>query len=175
MKLIKKDYFLFKNTEIYIKQNRIFIICNNKVYNFKIPYNTFINIIKNNKALICFLFTNYNIFKGFITNIISIHKDVFNFYFFKLKLKGLGFRIRKVTDSLIKFFFTSTNFFYLHLPDNLIVKLKKRKIFFISSNLCSLKNIMVELLLLKKLIVYKTRGLVYPRQIFITKPGKKRF
>ena len=104
-----------------------------------------------------------------------VYTTLYNFYFFKLQMKGLGFRIRRISKRLYKFFFICVNFFYLYIPKQSFLKIKGRKLFFTSSNLCQLRLLIVHLLLLKQLSVYRTRGFVYPRQIFIMKPGKKRF
>jgi hypothetical protein len=121
------------------------IICNNTGYlYFNVSFGTYkyklpaIYFKKGNK----FLFISYSFFKSFINNIIYINRK-FLYFFFKLKLKGLGFRVRRISEFFIKFFFTCTNFLYLHAPNNLLVKIKKRKLFFLSNDLCTLKNTMV--------------------------------
>jgi len=43
----------------------------------------------------------------------------------------------------------------------------------LSNDLSFLKKILAHLLLLKKLSVYRIRGLIYPRQIIVLKIGKK--
>lgn len=176
-KINNKTYKIFfkHDFNIFIQSNFLLIKdSNNKIkFIIRIPFNTFYKSSKQNTLR--FILTSYISFKAFITNLAKIEINLFQFFFFKLKLRGLGFKVRKVTSSLTKFFFTSTNFFYLHSPNNFLVKLKKKKLFFMSNSLCTLKSIMVILLMLKKLIVYKLRGLFYPRQIILMKPGKKRF
>ena len=108
-----------------------------------------------------------------MSQFIFSYKYLFFFNFVKLKIKGLGYRIKKISDNLLRFFFGSTNFFYLHIPLNVIAKVKKRRILLVSNNLVILKSLLAHLLLLKKLNVYRIRGLVYPRQIITLKIGKK--
>lgn len=44
-------------------------------------------------------------------------------------MRGLGFRVRKLSNSLFRFFFTSVNYFYLHSPKNVLVKIRKENCF----------------------------------------------
>lgn len=55
------------------------------------------------------------------------------------------------------------------------MKYKKRKLFYLSYNFCMLRILIISLVLLKKLIVYRIRGLLLPKKILFVKPGKKRF
>lgn len=100
---------------------------------------------------------------------------MFSLYYYKLRLKGLGFRIRQFGSSLFRFFFTSVNYFYLHIPFEVCLKHKGRVLYFISTSCMILHEVIVHILLLKKITVYRIRGFVYPRQIILIKPGKKRF
>jgi hypothetical protein len=96
-------------------------------------------------------------------------------YFCKLRLKGLGFRALKITKGLYRFFFNQTNFFYFFAPSSILIIFKKRVLFFFGINFNILRITIAHLLLLKQLTMYRTRGLIYTRQIRILKPGKKRF
>lgn len=120
-----------------------------------------------------FLFLNKFFFRSIFKHFSYLYKNVFFFNYVKLKIKGLGYRIRKISKSLFCFFFGNTSLFYFYAPTNVIVKARKRKLLLMSNNLSILKMVLAHLLLLKKLSVYRTRGLVYPRQIFILKVGKK--
>jgi len=55
------------------------------------------------------------------------------------------------------------------------MKIKKRKLLFLSYRLSIVKTVVLSLILLKKLIVYRLRGSLPPKQILLMKPGKKRF
>jgi len=87
----------------------------------------------------------------------------------------LGYRIRKISKFLYRFFFACTNFFYFHVPFEVLFTFKKRRILFVGKNLALLKNVFVHFLFLKKLVPYRIRGLLYPKQIITMKPGKKPF
>jgi len=61
----------------------------------------------------------------------------------------------------------------MHIPKNIIIKTRKRKLLLLSNDLFALKIILAHLLLLKKLSIYRIRGLVYPKQVIMLKIGKK--
>jgi hypothetical protein len=122
-----------------------------------------------------FIFFSKYFFKSFIRNFLLFCRYLISTYYFKLKLKGLGFRVKRISNRLYRFFFTFVNFFYFHVPYGVILKTKGRRLFFFSLDVGLLRIVIAHLLLLKKLIVYRIRGLLYPRQIVIMKPGKKKF
>ena len=128
---------------------------------------------KNGFGVISLLFLNNFFFTSFFSQFLLNYKKMFLFNFVKLRIKGLGYRIKKICSSLFRFFFGSTNFFYFHVPSNVLVKFKKRRLILVSNDLATLKTILAQLLLLKKLSVYRVRGLIYPRQIVTLKIGKK--
>lgn len=140
------------------------------VVTIRLPSYFFYKVDSNNFS---FLFLKNIFLASFFSQFISAYKQMFLFNFIKLKIKGLGYRIKRVCSSLFRFFFGSTNFFYFHVPSNVLVKVKKRRIILLSNNLVILKILLAHLLLLKKLSVYRVRGLVYPRQIIMLKIGKK--
>jgi len=63
----------------------------------------------------------------------------------------------------------------MHIPSSILLKYKNRRLFFISTRLEDLKLSMLYLLMLKKQIVYRLKGLFFPKQIFLIKPGKNKF
>jgi len=124
-------------------------------------------------GLTSFLFSNRFFFISVFKHIVYLYKRLFFFNYVKLKIKGLGYRIRKLSKSLYCFFFGHTNLFYLHVPSTIIVKARKRRLLMLSNDISVLKKVLAHLLLLKKLSVYRIRGLIYPRQIIVLKIGKK--
>jgi hypothetical protein len=160
-----KYYFLIKNNIIILeKKTRFFLL--------KLPYMYF---YKYKKKDLSFFFTHYFHYISFFKHILQLYNKLSSFYFLKLKLKGLGYRIFHISKFLIKFFFNRNNFFYVHLPKTILFRYKIRRLFFLSTKLIDLRNLMINLLLLKKYIVYRLSGLFYPRQIILLKPGKNKF
>jgi hypothetical protein len=131
--------------------------------------------IKQNENKVSFLFIDKKPFKIFIKNLLYFYNLFYSLYFYRLKMKGLGFRIVKIALNFYRFFFNQTNYFYFYIPKNIIMLYKKRNLLFVGLNWDILKIVIIHVLLLKKLTIYRTRGLIYPRQIRILKPGKKRF
>jgi len=125
------------------------------------------------KNYLSFVFLNRFFFMSVFKHFSYLYKRLFFFNYVKLKIRGLGYRIRKISNYLFCFFFGHTNLFYFHAPKNVILKARKRKLLLLSNNLSVLKTVLAHLLLLKKISVYRIRGLVYPRQIIILKVGKK--
>ena len=121
-----------------------------------------------------FFFTKY-FFRSFLSHFFSVYNRLYSLFFFRLKLRGLGYRIKRLANNLFRFFIGTTNFFFFHVPLNVLVKARRRRIFFLSSDLFVMRSIFVSLLFLKRLIPYKLRGVFFPRQIILMKPGKKRF
>jgi|SRR5271170_615688 len=131
-----------KKNELSLKRNFNFFFC--KAYNmflikglkgfmvFRLPCIYYYKH-KNINQLFFILFSVF-FFKSFLKLFLNCNKISFLIFTFKLKMKGLGFRIRKLSTMLYKFFFTSVNFFYLHVPKNIILKNRKRRLFFLSLN-----------------------------------------
>ena len=63
----------------------------------------------------------------------------------------------------------------MHIPASILLKYKNRRLIFISTHLEHLKVSMLHLVLLKKQILYRLKGLFFPRNILLIKPGKNKF
>lgn len=166
--LFSHDFKLFflknKNSIILKKKNRFFFL--------KLP---FLFFLKKNNLSLSFLFISYFHYISFFKHLLQLYNKLSSFYYLRLKLKGLGYRITIITNSLIKIFFNRSNFFYVHIPNSILLRYKIRRLFFISTKLNDLRLLMLNLLLLKKYIIYRFSGLFYPRQILLLKPGKNKF
>jgi hypothetical protein len=96
-----------------------------------------------------FFFSCKFFFKSFVSNFKTLYIR-FNFFFFsKYKLKGLGYRVKRITSNLIRFFIGTTNFYYMHVPFSILVKAKRRRIFLMSFNRSDLKEVFLNLGFLK--------------------------
>lgn len=122
---------------------------------------------------ISFIFHNAIWFKHFIKHVFTFYNTLFNFYFVKLKIRGLGYRIREISEGYYYFFFNYTNYYYMHSPNNLFITMYKKRLLIISLNWQSLKLVLSEILLLKTLGPYRLRGLRIPRQIILLKKSGK--
>lgn len=122
-----------------------------------------------------FIFLKKFHYISFIKHLYNFYNNLFCFYYYTLKLKGLGFRVFHITKKLVKIFFNRSNFFYLHIPNEILLKYRTRKFFFLSSNYNILKITILHLLFLKEFIIYRLNGIYYTRQIILVKPGKNKF
>ncbi len=129
--------------------------------------------VKKELSIISILFLNRFFFLTFIKHFFLYLNRLTLIYFIKIKIKGLGYRIRKISNELYYFFFNYTNIFYFYLPNNILIKWYKKRIILISNDFYSLKILFTHILLLKKLGPYRLRGLRYPRQIILLKKKKK--
>lgn len=175
MYLITKKFILEKNFNIFFFSNRSLFILKGffGILFIKMPSIYFYKKISNHNFSLAFLtlFSLNFFFKHFINNLIILSK----LFFFRIRIKGLGYRMKKISNNLYRFFFTSTNFFYFHIPFNVLIKYKMRKMLLISNDLVVLKVLIAHLLMLKKIIPYFLRGVFSPRKLIILKPGKKAF
>lgn len=172
--IIIKNYILNKNFFIYLsfKKSILFLKGLHGYLTFKLPsyYFFFQNINK-----LSFLFINKFFFISFIHHFFLHYKWLFCIYSVRLKIRGLGFRIRSVSNSLYYFFFNYTNMYYIYIPENVLIKWFKKRIILLSNNFFILKLLFTHILLLKKLGPYRLLGLRYPRQIVFLKKGGKKF
>lgn len=120
-----------------------------------------------------FLFYSHGFFSFFFQGL--RWKFSLFFYFLKLKVRGLGYRIRRLAPGLLRFFIGTTNFLFLHVPATLLALPRRRRLFLLSFERSTLNLVFSHLLLLKQVIPYKLRGLFFPKQVILLKPGKKSF
>jgi len=168
------NFFFGKNFKIYflLKNNYMILEKKSRFFFLKLPH---IYFYKDDNIKLSFFFINYFHFITFFKHILQLYNKLSSFYYLKLKLKGLGYRIIHISKFLIKLFFNRNNFFYVHLPKTILFRYKIRRLFFLSTKLVDLRNLMINILLLKKYIIYRLSGLFYPRQIILLKPGKNKF
>lgn len=129
------------------------------------------NNVMNNLFLI---FDNYQKYNMVFRQLIDIIHNSGKIFLFKLKLRGLGYKIYSyLKRRLIKFFFAYNHFFYLHVPKNVFFKKLKRKFIFFSNNLALLNDIFVKILNLKKMDFYeRANTFIVPKKILYIKKRK---
>lgn len=175
VKLIYHNFLLKKGVNVFFFPNRsVFLLKGySGLFLIKMPSYYFYSITNSNSFK--FLFIDKFRFNLFFKNLINKLIYLSKIFFFRIRIKGLGYRIRKISTNLFRFFFTSTNFFYFHVPSNVLVKYKMRKMILLTNDKPVLKTLIAHLLMLKKIIPYFLRGVFSPRNIIVLKPGKKSF
>lgn len=171
---IKKLYKLNIDIKLNINfiSNKIIMILNKSVILFKLPSYFFYKINKSSENVI---FLSKFHYITFLKHLFNFYNNFFCFYYYILKLKGLGYRVFQITASLLKIFFNRSNFFYLHVPASILLKYRTRKFFFVGLHYQALKVMILHLLFLKEFVIYKVNGIFYTRQIILIKPGKNKF
>lgn len=101
-----------------------------------------------------FIFLNFKKFFSFFKNFFNIYNNINNLYFFRLKLKGLGFYLKRYSKYLFSFSMAVNHFFYFFIPTVFLVKKKKKHIICLSLNLVKLNILFWNLLFVKKHNVY---------------------
>jgi len=89
---------------------------------------------KINDKLVSLLFTKEVFFNFFIKKLLLIGKSFFSIFLLKVRIKGLGYRMRTVSSSLIQLFFVHKNFIYFYVPSRILVNARKKKMIFISTD-----------------------------------------
>jgi len=119
------------------------------------------------------LFSNHFFYASFLAHLFVCIRKFSAMFFLKLKIRGLGYRIRRYAKALYRFYFTRTNYIYFNVPLNLIVRRRKKKLLLISPDYSLVRLVFAHLMLLHTVGPYNRRGFSYPRQIIFLKPKKK--
>lgn len=155
--LVKKNKYVLSNKFSYkFEGNVLYFINHYLVLSFIMP-NKFYLRFKNNA--LNFLMTNLSNYKMTLSNLMKMYKNLNYFYFFRLKLKGLGFRLIKISKKLSMMFFGAYNFIYMHL--NMTSYLRGRNIIVIDNDKKLLNIIFYQLLMLKKMDLYSKKKTFY--------------
>lgn len=175
MNYLSNSYNLISNFNYFLNlsYSTIMIILNSRYFVFKLPFLFFYKKIKDSND--SFIFLSKFHYKTFIKHLFNFYDKLSSFYYFNLKLKGLGYRVFRISKFLIKIFLNRSNFFYMHISSKVLLKYRTRRFFFISTDISTLKVLIINLLLLKEFIIYRVNGIYYPRQIILIKPGKNKF
>lgn len=88
-------------------------------------------------------------------------------------MRGLGYRFRRITSFLFRFYFTRTNYIYFHCPRSILLLSRKRRVILVSSDKHKLHLVFSHIMKLHRVGPYNKRGFTYPRRVFRRKPGKK--
>jgi hypothetical protein len=127
----------------------------------------------NNYTEMIFLFLNRDIYSTFIKFFFRIYANINKLFFFKLRLKGLGYRMARVHKYLFRFFFAKNHFYYFYVPYSIYIRLKRRNFFVMSHNKSKLNDLFHHFMLLKKLDLYeKTNSFVMKDKILFLKKRK---
>ena len=174
--MIKKKYNkILKIKEVigydYNSLYNIFFFRNLNGY-FKVFMPSFF-FIKKIKLKYFFLFLNKFNFFSIYKQFIRFYNMLYKFFFFKLRLRGLGYRIKNISKYLYRFFFAFNHYFYFYISNDIFVRHYKRNMLIFSNNKQKLNDIFIHLLLLKKLDFYeRTNSFIVLNKILLLKKRK---
>lgn len=159
-------YFLFLN--IYNKLN-------NQLFYFKISKNYFklLTNKNNNKSYFFFFFKNFSLLKTIFNIFLNKSKELLKGFFIELEIKGLGYFVFLNKNCLI-FDLNYSHFIGLNIPNNFIIKKFKNRLVLFSFTREELVNFSKLILQLKKIDIYKGKGIFLKGQKLKLKEIKKK-
>lgn len=175
LKLNKKNLYLISDLKFKKKSLNINFLLNNFLYRdiqlifykdankfflqekFLVIRLFFLNLyffknIQNNT--LNFVFLEFKKFFSIFINFFNIYNNINNLYFFRLKLKGLGFVLKRYSKFLFSFLMAVNHHYYFFVPDIFLVKKKKKHLICLSLDLVKLNTFFWNLLFIKKHNVY---------------------
>jgi hypothetical protein len=168
----KNYYYKVNNTSFKFEKKNDILYLFNKISFLKLFLPT-IYFYKQSKSDIHFIYLNKPIFTSILRHIINYFNVAIKFYFFRIRLRGLGYKIKKYATKLYRFFFAYNHYFYFHVPLDVFIKRRRRTLIFFCNNKIKLNDIFSHLLLLKKIDLYERNNtFIVSRQIKFFKKRK---
>jgi len=172
--MLKQKNYLYKldNSELVFNKNSNIVYIFSKVSILKIflPSVYFHKIVSKKLSLV---YLNKFFFVSIFRHIINYCSLYTRLFFFRLRLRGLGYKLKRYASKLYRFFFAYNHYFYFHVPADIVVKNRKRTLLVFSNNKAKLNDIFSHLLLLKKLDLYeRNNSFIVSRQIKFFKKRK---
>lgn len=169
MNFVKSRIILSKNIDLYLdKSGQLYIsgplgVFSNKLFfSFDFKSTSFSRSFRNSTIRQLFSLLKFGIFS--IT---------LGYYIF-IDLVGLGYKIKKITGFLYRFYLGQSHYIYFYVPENVLLWAYQSKITLFSIYADKLFSLSSNIMLLRRLNAYKLRGLVRPGQIIVLKEGKQR-
>lgn len=156
------------NLNIYLYNKLYFIYLNNLNNKNYYKYDN-----ETNSLSIIKLIPNKNNF--FMVNFLNqFLKSLDIYFFFKIKFKGKGYRIRFYKkNKIVKFYFGKSHITFFFFKKLILKKISKYKFIIKGPNYFNIKNTAVKISKIKPINVYTLRGLRLSRQKIFKRKGKK--
>jgi hypothetical protein len=120
-----------------------------------------------------------NFFLCYLKNFFSLKKELQRFYVSNirgfvclLELIGLGFSVT-AKRNILRFNVGFNHSIYYKIPENAIVRSKRKVLFVFSNSFFSLRKVVIDLKNFRKLSVYKLKGIKEKNELYIKKNWKK--
>jgi hypothetical protein len=168
----KNYYYKTSNITFKFERNNNILYLFNKISYVKV-FLPSIYFYSTNKLNINFIYLNKITFISVLKQLLTFFNVVTKFYFFRIRLRGLGYKIKKYAPKLYRFFFAYNHYFYFHVPLDIFIKRRRRTLIFFCHNKAKLNDIFSHLILLKKLDLYERNNtFIVSRQIKFFKKRK---
>ncbi len=112
--------------------------------------------------------------RNFLSILGFLSLSVISGYHVFIDLVGLGYRLKKITNFIYRFYVGQSHYVYVHIPSDVLLFAYLNKIILFSIYADKLFSLSTNIMLLRKLNSYKLRGLMRPGQIITLKEGKQR-
>jgi hypothetical protein len=124
---VLRKYFLKNIVDLFFDffNNIFFLRTQTGFFFFKLPCYFFFY----NKS---FFFYEKKLLTSFVAQISFVLRFFFSFFFVRFKIRGLGYRIKHITNNIIRFFIGTTNFFYFLAPFSIFLRARRRRLVLIS-------------------------------------------
>lgn len=155
---------------------------NNNIFFYIYSNNILIIFIKNNfnyiyfkfKINLQYMFNSFNRIFNFLENTLLLHNNNLNYYM-KLYNIGLGYK-NFIYKNILYIYLGDSNYYKIKFSKNIIIICKKNQLYFFSKFKDFLLNFVNKLTSLKKINLYKGKGIIpYSNFKFMKlKKGKKK-
>ena len=155
-----------KNLNLIFDNFYFFLINNfkNIIYKFFLDYNFF--ILKKNSIYYLY-FKNFLERSKLIIKIKNSFSNIIQGFCLHLELIGLGYSVTiKIKKNVLRFNIGFNHSVYYNIPENIIIKTKRKRIFLFSYSFFLLKKVSVELNNFRKLSVYKMKGIKIKDELY---------
>ena len=120
-------FFCFLTNSVFFKQNHVWV-------KHCLPIKTFYAVTASNlkNSFLLKFFNNKEAFWSFFWKILTFNRALNAAFFVELELIGLGFRIRKISSTVYRFFWGYATFVYLFVPTDVLLEYsqEERTVFF---------------------------------------------
>jgi ribosomal protein L6P/L9E len=169
MNFAKNKFFLNKGVDLYFSPNGIIyiagplgVVSNKLFFSFNFINDSYNRSFK--KSTIKHLFSSIRF---------GVSSVTLGYYIF-IDLVGLGYKIKKITNLVYRFYLGQAHYIYFYVPSDVFFWAYQNKVTLFSIYADKIFSLSTNIMLLRKLNAYKLRGLIRPGQIIILKEGKQR-
>lgn len=155
------------------KTSKLYFYTNYGIKIINLPTLYFYKFIKKGSLNCGFTLLICNISDNFLLR--WLFKKIFSdLFLFKLRIRGLGYRLRSISDFFHYVFFNYTNYFYIYNPLDILIKTYRKRMILISFFWDKLRLLICHILLLQEIGPYTLQGIRWTKQIVILKKSGKK-